>query len=193
MPPTWPMPAQFTRISSCPIPPKACATAASLVISRIRTVEPGSSAESASARGRSISAIVTEAPAPVSARQVSSPIPLAPPVTRAVRPSRRNGVLMLFGGTECDQAVVHLRQFGGVEFDYFAIVRHQPVDFAFHIRRLRVDRGGQAFFHQRLQLLDQALIAGLQFGSIVERPVAPVALVPPEVLFERQSKPAEFA
>ena len=34
------------------------------------------------------------APAPASTRQVASPMPLAPPVTRALRPSRRKGVLI---------------------------------------------------------------------------------------------------
>ena len=41
-----------------------------------------------------MSAMITEAPAAVSTRHVSSPIPLAPPVTSARSPSKRKGVVM---------------------------------------------------------------------------------------------------
>src|SRR5262249_6757409 len=57
----------------------------------IFVVAPGSCAASDSPRSRSTSTMVTVAPAAVSARQVASPIPLAPPVTRARRPSSRKG------------------------------------------------------------------------------------------------------
>ena len=48
-------------------------------------------------------------------------------------------------------------QLRGVELDDLAVVRHQAVDFAFDVGGLRVDRGGQPLFHQRLELLDQRL------------------------------------
>src|SRR5450432_3280672 len=89
--PIRPMPAQLTRMSRAAIGPRAACTAASSRISKIRTAEQGTCAASASARTRSTSAMVTAAPAAASVRQVASPIPLAPPVTRAVRPSSRKG------------------------------------------------------------------------------------------------------
>src|SRR5580704_6375097 len=92
--PTRPIPALLTRMSRPAMEAKAEFTAAGLVISQIKTDEFGNRRESASALGRSISRIVTAAPAAANTRHVASPIPLAPPVTRARRPSKRKGVSM---------------------------------------------------------------------------------------------------
>src|SRR5882724_4284390 len=63
-------------------------------MSHFRTEEPGSSRASDSAAGMSMSTIITAAPAAARTRQVASPMPLAPPVTTARRPSKRKGVFM---------------------------------------------------------------------------------------------------
>src|SRR5947199_357892 len=80
--PTSPMPALFTRISSCFTFENASRTAGSSVMSSMSTLAPGSSAASASARARSTSAMITEAPAAARARQVDSPMRLAPVVSQ---------------------------------------------------------------------------------------------------------------
>ena len=91
MEPTWPMPALLTRMSRNSSCASAAAMDSGLVTSRCSARAEGSVAARASAAGKLMSAIQTSAPARASSFTVASPMPLAPPVTRAMRWSRRNG------------------------------------------------------------------------------------------------------
>src|ERR1035437_7571126 len=91
MEPTCPMPALLTKMSRRLRRETAAAMEAGLVTSRCRTWAEPSELARASAAARLMSAIQTKAPARTSSFTVASPMPLAPPVTRAWRPSRRKG------------------------------------------------------------------------------------------------------
>ena len=69
----------------------AAAMDVGLVTSRWMNSVEGSEAARASPAEMLMSAIQTKAPARTSSRTVASPMPLAPPVTRAWRLSRRKG------------------------------------------------------------------------------------------------------
>src|SRR5947209_2742019 len=88
---------------------------------------------------------------------------------------------------------MELGQPPGVELHDTAVVRHETVDLALDVARLRVDGGAESLLHQRRQLFDQRLVAGLELGAVLEGSVAPVALVPPKVAFEWQTEAAELA
>src|ERR1039458_3350971 len=68
---------------------------------------------------------------------------------------------------------VPLGQLRCVKFDHPAIIRHQAVDLALHVGGLRVDRGGESLLRQRFEFLHQFLVAGLQFGKVLEGSIAP--------------------
>ena len=90
--PTWPIPALLTRMSSDSTRPSASSTLSGLETSRWRELQFSISAASERAESSLMSAIRTLAPLPARARTVCSPMPLPPPVTSAVLPSRRNGL-----------------------------------------------------------------------------------------------------
>src|SRR5579859_1324923 len=83
------MPALLTRMSRRSSLADAAAMDSGLVTSRCRALADPMELANASAAVTLMSAIHTKAPARTSSRTVDSPMPLAPPVTSAWRPSRR--------------------------------------------------------------------------------------------------------
>ena len=88
--------ALLTRMSMPPTDSQAAATAVATSASTLtskrspRTFAPGTAARKRSTQGAgsTMSAAITVAPAASKASQYATPIPFAPPVTKATRPSR---------------------------------------------------------------------------------------------------------
>ena len=63
------------------------------------------------------------------------------------------------------------------KFDHATIIRHQSIDFGFHVGRLRVNAGGDPFGFQVGEFLARDLIAMFQFsfrpGAMPQADIAP--------------------